>query len=762
MRSLGSPCTATLLIALAASAAAQPALVDEAGERRVEALLGRMTLAEKVGQLVQVPSDAPELAALAARGAVGAVLNVTGAEAVNALQRAAVERSRLGVPVLFGLDVVHGYRTIFPVPLASAASFDLDAIERAERIAAREATAVGVKWTFAPMVDVARDPRWGRIVEGAGEDPFLGAVVAAARVRGFSGGDHAGRESLLSCPKHYVAYGAAQGGRDYDAADISEQTLREVYLPPFAAAVRAGAPTLMAAFNDLGGVPASANRHTLTDILRGEWRFAGFVVSDWGSIEELVDHGVAADVRAASRAALAAGVDMDMASGAYAGALLGLVEAGAVPVAALDEAVRRVLRVKVAAGLFDSPFAEPAREAAELLAPAHLAAARELAREAIVLLENDGGVLPLAAGARTIAVIGPLADAPGEQLGVWAAAGRAADSVTPLAAITARAAGARVLYSTGVSLASLTPAAPAREAGDAPAPNSAIGVRGEGAASGPVSIEHAVRTARRADVVLLFLGEPAHFTGEASARASLEFPGRQEELLRAVVATGKPVALVLQSGRPLDLRWASEHVGAIVQAWYLGTQAGPAIADVLFGDASPSGRLPVSWPRTIGQIPLFYGHKSTGRPASDDRWRTGYQYESAAPLYPFGHGLSYTRFSYAGLRVVPDAVPPDGAAKVAVDVRNEGARPGTEVVQLYVRDRVAPVTRPVRELKGFARVSLAPGERRTVELEVAARDLSFWSPDGGWTAADGEIDVWVGPDAESGLHGVFTVTPAGR
>jgi beta-glucosidase len=751
---------AIVIVLLAATASAQAPLLDAAGERRVEALLAQMTPAEKVGQLAQYPSDAPDLAGMTALGEVGAVLNVVGAGKVNALQRAAVERSRLHVPLLFGLDVIHGYRTIFPVPLASACSFDVELIERAERVAAREATAAGVRWTFAPMVDVARDPRWGRIVEGAGEDPFLGAAVAAARVRGFQGASLAARDSLVACPKHYVAYGAAEGGRDYDGAEISEQSLREVYLPPFAAAVRAGAGSLMAAFNDLGGVPASANRHTLTEILRGEWRFSGFVVSDWGSIHELVAHGIAADDAEASRRALAAGVDMDMATGAYAASLPRLVRSGAVPAAALDEAVRRVLRVKVAAGLLDAPYADPAREPAELLAPAHRAVARELARESVVLLKNDGGVLPVAATAKTIAVIGPLADAPGEQLGVWAAEGRAEDSVTPLAAIRARAAGARVLFSRGLTLASLTPASSAGAGKEAPAPNSATGIAGAAAESGPVSVEHAVGTARQADVALLFLGEPADFSGEASSRSTLDLPGAQEELLRAVAATGRPVVLVLSSGRPLDIRWASEHVGAIVQTWQLGTEAGPAIADVLFGDAAPSGRLPVSWPRSVGQVPVYYAHKSTGRPATDDRWHSGYQFESSEPLYPFGHGLTYTTFSYAKLRVTPGLVGPTGTARVAVDVRNSGARAATEVVQLYVHDRVAPCTRPVRELKGFARVALAPGERRTVEIELPAAELAFFDPAAGWTAPGGAFDVWVGHDSEAALHATLEVGAA--
>jgi beta-glucosidase len=749
---------AALASLAAAVAVAKPALLDAAGERRVEALLQKLTLAEKVGQLAQYPSDAPGLAAMVARGEVGAVLNVVGAEKVNALQRIAVETSRLHIPLLFGSDVIHGYRTIFPVPLASAGSFDPELIERSERIAAREASAAGVRWTFAPMVDIARDPRWGRIVEGAGEDPFLGAAIAAARVRGFQGRRLADPDSVVACPKHYVGYGAAQGGRDYDAADISEQTLREVYLPPFAAAVKAGAGTLMSAFNDLGGVPASANRHTLTEILRGEWRFDGFVVSDWGSIHELVAHGIAGDDRGAAAAAITAGVDMDMAAGAYAASLPGLVSAGVVPIAVVDEAVRRVLRVKVAAGLLDAPFADPAREKTEMLTPASRTVARVLARESIVLLKNGGALLPLAAGVKRIAVIGPLADAAGEQLGVWAGEGRAEDSVTPLAAIRARGAGATVLFSRGVDVASLTPTSAAGTGEAAPAPNSAIGVTAGAAESGPVSVAHAVATSRQADVALLFLGEPAHFSGEASSRATLELPGRQEELLRAVVATGRPVVLVLESGRPLDILWASEHVAAIVQAWHLGTETGPAIADVLFGDVAPSARLPVSWPRSIGQLPVFYDHKSTGRPVADDRWRTGYQYESAEPLYPFGHGLTYTTFSYADLRVGPAMLDPAGSARVAVDVRNEGARAAVEVVQLYVHDRVAPCTRPVRELKGFARVALAPGERRTVELTLAADDLAFFDPVGGWTAPAGAFDVWVGHDSGATLHASFEVT----
>ena len=752
--------TLTLVTLVAGAIAAAQPLPDTDGERRVEALLQQMTLREKAGQVAQYPDGTTDLEGMVRRGDVGAVLNVVGADKVNAMQRAAVEGSRLHVPLLFGADVVHGYRTIFPVPLASAASFDLELIERAERVAAREASAVGLKWTFAPMVDVARDPRWGRIVEGSGEDPFLGAAIAAARVRGFQGDAIAGRESLVACAKHYVAYGAAQGGRDYDAADISEQTLREVYLPPFAAAVRAGAGTLMAAFNDLGGVPTSANRHTLTEILRGEWRFMGFVVSDWGSVNELVAHGIAADDREAARLALAAGVDMDMAAGAYAGHLPDLVESGALPIAVLDEAVRRVLRVKAAAGLLDGPYVDPAREATDVLTPSHLDLAHALARESIVLLENDGGVLPLAASARKIAVIGPLADAPGEQLGVWASAGRADESVTPLAAITARAAERRIIYSKGVSLASLTPRRSVAVGGGAPAPNSAIGVAGTEAETGPVSIAHAVRAARRADVVLLFLGEPAHFSGEASSRATLDLPGPQEELLRAVVATGRPVALVLQSGRPLDLRWASEHVGAIVQAWHLGSQAGPAIADVLFGDAAPSGRLPVSWPRSIGQLPVFYNHKSTGRPVSSDRWHSGYQYESKEPLYPFGHGLSYTRHSYSNLRLDAATVDPAGTVRVSVDLRNDGVRAGTEVVQLYIHDRVAPVTRPVRELKGFARVTLAPGEQRTIELTLAASDLAYFDPARDWTPPDGTFDLWVGPDATATLHALLEIIPS--
>jgi len=746
------------LLAGAVSVAQEPG--DPALERQVDALLGRMTLAEKVGQLSQYPESKPGLERLVRAGAVGSVLGAHGAARVNTLQRLAVEETRLKVPLIFGVDVIHGFRTVFPVPLAAAASFDPELVERTERVAAREATAAGVKWTFAPMVDIARDPRWGRIVEGAGEDPYLGAALAAARVRGFQGAGLADPYSLLACPKHYVGYGAAEGGRDYDAAVISEQLLREVHLPPFRAAVAAGAATVMSAFNDLNGVPASANRHTLTEILRDEWRFGGFVVSDWGSVHELVAHGVAADDREAALRAITAGVDMDMASGAYAGALAGLVAAGDLPLDVVDEAVRRVLRVKLRAGLFASPYADPRRETSELLRPEHLALARTLAQESIVLLANRGGVLPLDPRSGTIAVVGPLAADQAAQLGSWVADGKAADTVTPLAGLLAASRGANVLFSPGVSAASLSPRPDPGALTAAPAPPSATGAAAQRAQDMPASIEDAVGAARRADVVVAFLGEPAHFSGEASSRPSLDLPGRQRELLEAVAATGKPVVLVLLAGRPLDLRWARDHVAAIVHAGYLGTQAGAALADVLFGEVAPSGRLPVSWPRSVGHLPVYYGRKSTGRPATEDRWHTGYQYDEMGPLFPFGYGLGYTTFAYGRPAVTPGSAGPGATVRVSAEIRNTGNRAGVEVVQLYVRDLVAPTSRPVRELKGFRRVHLEAGARTTVSFELAVADLAHWEPGRGWVAPAGRFDVWIAPDAEGGERGELTVEAA--
>lgn len=752
-----------LLVCWLTAAAQQPPSNSEV-EQRVNALLKKMTLEEKAGQITQLAGMNAHTVEMIKQGKVGSILGVLGAENVNQAQRAAVENSRLKIPLIIGYDVIHGYRTIFPVPLASAGSFDPQMIEQSERVAAKEATASGVKWTFAPMVDIARDPRWGRIVEGAGEDPYLDSVVAVARVRGFQGNNIADPQSVVACAKHYVAYGAVEGGRDYNTVDISEELLREVYLPPFHAAVDAGVGTLMSAFNDLNGVPATANHHTLTDILRDEWKFNGFVVSDYNSVYELIPHGIAVDDSQASLEAISAGVDMDMADDDYERLIPALVKSGKLPESVVDEAVRRVLRVKFKAGLFEHPYADPAREKTDILTSGSLQTERKMAQESMVLLQNKNDLLPLRKD-QTVAVIGPLADDKASQLGPWAGNGQAIDAVTPLEGIIAKLGRDHVLYAKGVDIPPFEKALGAGVA--APAPVSATGAAGVETSNKPASIEDAVNAANKADTVIFFVGELAGMTGEASSRASLDLPGDQMKLISAVLATRKPVVLVLESGRPLNISWAPDHVQAIMQAWFLGVQAGNAIADVVFGDASPSGHLPLSWPRAVGQIPVYYNHKNTGRPSAPDRWHTGYLDLSKAPLYPFGYGLTYTKFNYSNINVksgISRTTTLEGNANiggitgslhVTAEIENSGKREGTEVVQLYVHDRIAPTSRPVRELKGFQRVTLAPGEHKTVEFTVQARDLGSYDPEMRWIVPAGTYDVWVAPDAVSGVAGTF-------
>jgi beta-glucosidase len=603
------------------------------------------------------------------------------------------------------------------------------------------------------MVDIARDPRWGRIVEGAGEDPYLGSMVAVARTKGFQGNSMADPESVVACAKHYVAYGAVEGGRDYNTVDISEQLLREVYLPPFHAAVNVGVGTLMSAFQDLNGVPAAANHHTLTEILRDEWKFNGFVVSDYGAIHELIAHGTAADDSQAALEALTAGVDMDMVDGAYLSSISGLVKSGKLQESVVDEAVRRVLRVKFKAGLFEHPYADPNREKADILTDENREVARKLASESMVLLQNKNDLLPLNRK-QTIAVIGPLANDKSSQLGPWAGNGQAADAITPLEAFRQKMGNDHVFYAKGVDIPAFEKAL---GAGVAPAPPSATGVKNIETDTRPASIEDAVEAANKADVVVLFVGELAGMTGEASSRSTLNLPGDQMKLIDAVIATKKPVVLVLESGRPLDIRWAPEKVSSIVQAWYLGVEAGNAIVHTLLGDASPSGRLPLTWVRSVGEIPTYYNHKSTGRPTAPDRWHTGYLDQSSTPLFPFGFGLTYTSFKYSDLKVGSSTVAPDGTLRVSADIANTGKREGTEVVQLYVHDRLAPTSRPVRELKGFQRITLAPGEHKQVEFTVNANDLGSYDPQMHWIVPAGTYDVWVAPDSASGIPGTFEV-----
>ncbi len=718
----------SVVLFLAASvpaAAAAQTRVDQ----RVEDLLSRMTVEEKVGQLVQFSGYNDSIAAGIRAGHVGSLLNLVGAENTNRVQRIAVEESRLGIPLLFGLDVIHGYRTIFPIPLATASSWDPELVTAIETIAAREARASGVHWTFAPMVDIARDPRWGRVIEGAGEDPYVGSVMAAARVRGFQGDDVASPDRVLACLKHYVAYGAPAGGRDYNSVDMSERLLREVYLPPFAAGVDAGAGTVMSAFNLLNGVPTTANPFTLNGVLRGELGFDGFLVSDWESVEELIVHGYAADGRDAARLALTATVDMDMASGIYLRHLADLVRNSVIPEARLDESVRRVLRAKFMLGLFDNPYVDPDREGAVILHDDHVAAARDAAATSMVLLKNDGALLPLSDGVESIAVIGPLAENPRDLLGAWAARGRPMDAVTVLAGIRERVPAATVTYAEGSSV---------------------TGTSRDGFAE-------AVAAARAADVAIVVVGEHGDETGEAASRTSLALPGVQHALVEAVFETGTPVVALVMSGRPLAISWMAEHVPAILQTWHPGVQGGNAVADVLWGDVNPSGKLTVSFPRSVGQVPVFYSHDNTGRPPTDFKFTSKYLDAPNTPLYAFGHGLSYTTFEYGNLALSADTIPPDGSITVSATVRNTGPRAGAEVVQLYIRDHVASVVRPVRELQGFTKVHLEPGAERTVAFTLGPRDLGFYNRDMQWVVEPGVFSVWVAPSSTDGVEGSFVV-----
>jgi beta-glucosidase len=721
--------------ALAPASAQRP---DADVERRIDELIRRMTVEEKLGQLQMLDGEAqgtyrPEHPDMIRKGLLGATLNVRGAERTNELQRIAVEQSRLKIPVLFAFDVIHGYRTIFPVPLGEAATWDPAAAERSSAIAADEASATGLRWTFAPMVDIARDPRWGRIVEGSGEDPFLGAAMARARVRGFQGDDYSAPNRLAACAKHWVAYGAAEAGRDYNTTDVSERELREIYFPPFKAAVEAGVGTFMSAFNDVDGVPASANPLTLTSVLRGEWRFDGVVVSDYTSVEELVKHGVAADGRDAARLALPAGVDMEMVSRDYATYGADLLRSGAISERDLDEAVRRVLRLKFRVGLFDRPYTDPAREAAAMLTPEHLAAAREIAARSFVLLKNDGGVLPLKKDVRTVAVIGPLADDRDAQLSTWPGDGRKQDVVTPLEGVRAKlGASAKVDYVKGCEV--------------------------DGGAAD--EIDRAVAAAKAADAVVLVVGESAAMSGEAASRASLDLPGRQLDLVKAVLAAGRPTAVVLVNGRPLAIPWVAENAPAILETWLAGTQAGNAIADVLFGDVNPGGKLPVTFPRSVGQVPIYYNHKNTGRPPDpSNKYTSKYLDMPWTPLYPFGYGLSYTSVRLSDLRLASQRARAGETVRVSVEVENTGTRAGDEVVQLYVRDVVATVTRPVKELRGFERVALGPGERRRVEFAIGPADLGLYDRQMKWVVEPGEFTITAGTSSAGGHDAKLEVVP---
>ena len=705
-------------------------LAAPASAQNLDSLLARMTLEEKLGQLSLLSAGgraSPEQMQLVRAGKLGGLFNVMGAENTTPVQRIAVTESRLKIPLLFGLDVIHGYRAIFPIPLAEAGSFDPEAAEATARAAGQEAAAFGINWTYAPMVDIARDPRWGRIAEGSGEDPYLGSLMAAARVRGF-------QQNIFATAKHFAGYGAAEAGREYNETEISERTMREVYLPPFRAAVDAGVASLMSAFNDISGVPASGNAWLTDTVLRREWGYTGFVVSDWTSVAELINHGVAGSPAEAGRRALTAGVDMDMQSSIYVDSLAALVRSNRIPLAVVDSAVMRILRAKLRLGLFRDPYrARTAPPNTEIRA-----LARRVAGESIVLLKNDqvgrgaaccAPTLPLPKSG-TIAVIGPLADNKEEPLGPWHTQGRAEDVVSVLQGIKTKV--QTVVYAQGSGIDDTSKA----------------------------GFAAAVAAARQAKVAVLVLGERGDMSGEAASRSSLGLPGVQQQLLEAVAATGTPVVLVLMNGRPLILEWASDHVPAIVETWFLGIEAGNATADVLFGDVNPSARLPVTFPRVLGQVPLYYNHRNTGRPPDvNNKFSSKYIDVPVTPRYPFGFGLSYTTFAYSNLKLSAARARVSDTITATVTVTNSGSREGTEVVQLYVRDEVASVSRPVRELKAFRRVTLKPGESRAVDLRVALRDLWFIGLDMKPVVEPGTFRVYVGPNSVEGQEAVFEVTP---
>ncbi|MGE5557281.1 MAG: glycoside hydrolase family 3 N-terminal domain-containing protein [Bacillota bacterium] len=703
-------------------------------EERVEDLLSRMTLEEKVGQLSQLCTrkmDPEQVKRLIREGKIGSRIladtpfagNEDGVPVLvrenNELNRVAVEESRLGIPLIFGRDVIHGHRTVFPIPLAQAASWDPAMVEEAASIAAKEAAADSVHWTFAPMVDIARDPRWSRIIEGFGEDPHLAGEMAAAAVKGFQGrkpGDLAESCHILACLKHFAGYGAAEGGRDYNTTEISDNTLRNIYLEPFRKGVQAGAGSLMSAFNDLNGTPASGNRYLLTEVLRNEWGFKGFVVSDWGAIAELKNHRICDNGKDSAEIAMNAGVDMDMCSNVYMENMAALVKGGLVPLERLDAAVRAILRAKFALGLFEKPYIDENLSRRVQFLPEHRAAARKLAARSMVLLKNDGNILPLPRKGKTIAVVGPFIDERRSLLGSWTLDGRAEETPTIAEAFRAALPEANVRFASAAE----------------DIPSQVI----------------------RSDIAVLVVGESHSRTGENASVAEIDLPWGQNELIRNAASWGKPLILVVCAGRPVALNEAVRHAGAIIYAWHGGTETAGALVDIILGKVNPSGKIPVSFPRTTGQIPIHYNHKSTGRPYVHQAW---YRDIDAEPLFSFGHGLSYTSFAYWDFMLGSKEISADGTVEAKVKVTNTGNKAGEEVVQCYIQDCVSKITRPVRELKGFTRVLLQPGETKTTAFKLTGRELGYYGPEGKWVVEPGKFKVWIGGSSRADLGGEFTV-----
>ncbi len=721
---------------------------DVAIEQKVDALLSQMTLEEKLGQMNQISSygNIDDMISLIKKGEIGSILNEVDPARINALQRAAVQESRLGIPLLIARDVIHGYKTIFPIPLGQAASFDPQVAEDGARVAAIEASSVGIRWTFAPMIDIARDPRWGRIAEGCGEDTYLTTVMGAAMVKGYQGDSLNDPTAIAACPKHFVGYGAVEGGRDYNSTFIPERRLRNVYLPPFEAAAKAGAATFMTSFNDNDGVPSTGNTFILRNVLRDEWGFDGIVVTDWASAAEMMSHGFAADEKEVAMKAVNAGVDMEMVSYTFVKKLPELIKEGKVKETTIDNAVRNILRIKYRLGLFDQPYVDENKDV--MYAPAHLEAAKRAAVESAILLKNEKQTLPLGNSIKTVAIIGPMADAPYEQMGTWVFDGEKSHTVTPLTAIRKQFGDkVQVLYEPG------------------------LGYSRDRNTSG---IAKAVSAASRADAVLIFVGEEAILSGEAHCLADLNLQGAQSELIEALAKTGKPLVTVVMAGRPLTIGKEVELSDAVLYMFHPGTMGGPALADLLWGKAVPSGKTPVTFPKMVGQIPVYYAHNNTGRPATkketlldDIEVEAGqtslgctsfYMDAGFDPLFPFGYGLSYTTFAYSNIKLSSTNLKKDDVLTITFDLENTGNYEGTEIAQLYIQDKVGSVTRPVKELKRFTRITLKPGEKKNISFELPISELAFWNIDMQHVVEAGDFNLWVAPDSQSGSPVTFKVT----
>lgn len=724
-------------------------------EKRVDSLLKLMTLEEKIGQMNQyngfwqvtgpVPKDGQAAAKYdhLKKGLVGSMLNVIGVKDVKALQKIAVEQTRLHIPLLFGYDVVHGYQTISPIPLAESASWDLEAIKKSAAIAAEETASVGVNWTFAPMVDVTRDARWGRVMEGAGEDPFLGSKIAYARVKGFQGENFNGTNTILACTKHFAGYGFAESGRDYNTVDVGTSTLQNIILPPFKATVDAGVRTFMNSFNEINGIPATGSSFLQRDILKGEWQFDGFVVSDWGSIGEMVAHGQARDLKQAAEIAANAGSDMDMESSAYVEHLAALVKEGKVKESVIDDAARRILRVKFEMGLFENPYkyCDEAREKATLGKQEFQDGVLDMAKKSIVLLKNQNELLPLKKSGQKIAIIGALANDKSSPLGSWRAASKDGTAVSFMEGMQ-QYTGNQLVYEKGADVAIGTPV---------------FGSETKINMTDRSGFESAVTAAKNADVVIMVLGEIGYQTGEGRSKTNLNLPGLQQELLETIYKANPNVVLVLNNGRPLTIPWADANIPAIVEAWQLGTQSGNAIAQVLYGDYNPSGKLPMSFPRNVAQLPIYYNHKSTGRPGpgGESVFWSHYGDEKNSPLYAFGYGLSYSKFEYSNLKLSSSSFSGSQKITVTVDVKNTGKVAGKEVVQMYLRDLFGSSTRPVRELKGFEMIALSPNQVKTVSFDIDSKLIAFYTANNKWEAEAGDFKVFIGGNSDATLGSDF-------